>query len=50
MIFNNNLVNLLKVTTRIFEVFLKQSHDSSDDSKLPVTANKTLSEQTDIFM
>ncbi len=39
-----------KVTTRNFEVFLKQSHDSSDDSKFPVTANSTLSEKTDIFM
>ncbi len=28
---------------------MKQSHDSSDDYKFPVTANKTLSENTAVF-
>ncbi len=31
-------------------MFLKQSHVSSDDDKFAVTANETLSEQTDDFM
>ncbi len=29
---------------------MKQSHDSSNDNKFPVTANETLSEKTVIFM
>ncbi len=29
---------------------MKQSHDSSDNYKFPVTANETLSEKTAIFM
>ncbi len=36
---------IIRVTTRNFEVFPKQSHDFSDDYKFPVTANETLSEQ-----
>ncbi len=42
--------NLFKVTVRNFEVFMKQSHDSSDDHKFPVTANETLREKTAVFM
>ncbi len=40
----------LKITTRNFKVFMKQSHDSSADFKIPVTANETLSEKTATFM
>ncbi len=40
----------IKVTTRNFLVFMKQSHDYSDDDKFPVTTNKTLSEKTAVFM
>ncbi len=29
---------------------MKQSRDSTDDYKLPVTANESVSEKTDIFM
>ncbi len=32
------------------EVFVEQSHDSSDDYEFPLTANETLSEKTAIFM
>ncbi len=41
---------ILKVTIRNFKVFMKQSHDSSDDYKFPVTANEALSEETAVFM
>ncbi len=43
-------LNFFQVTTRNFEVCMKQSHDSSDDNKFAVTANEPLSEQTDVFM
>lgn len=39
-----------KVTMRNFEVFMKQSRDSPDDYKWPVTANKTISDKTAIFI
>ncbi len=42
--------NDVKVTARNSEVFLKQSHVSSDDDTFLETANETLSEQTDVFM
>ncbi len=48
--FSVNFESVNKVTLRDFEVFLKQSHDSSDDYKFPATANETLSEQTDVYM
>ncbi len=38
------------MTTRNLLVFLKQSRDSSDDSKFPVTANETLSGKTAVLM
>ncbi len=42
---------LFEVTTKNFEVFLKQPHDSSDDYKFfPVTANEPLGEKTAVFM
>ncbi len=36
------------MTTRNHKVFKKQSYDSSDNYKFPVTANETLSEKTTI--
>ncbi len=41
---------LFKVTIGNLEVFLKPSNDSSHDFKFAVSANETLSENTDIFM
>ncbi len=38
------------MTTRNFKVVMKQSRDSSDDYKFPVTANETFREKTDVFM
>ncbi len=40
----------LKVTMRNFSVFMKQSHDSSDDDKFLVPANETLSEKTAVLL
>ncbi len=39
----------MKVTTKNFEVFMKQSHDSSDDYEFPVAANQTLRKKTAII-
>ncbi len=39
-----------KVTAGNFEVFMKQSHDSSDDCKFPVTTNETLRETITVVM
>ncbi len=50
--YDNKVTNVtnIKVTLRNFEVCMKQSHDSSDEFKFPVTVNEPLSEQTDVFM
>ncbi len=45
-----NLKQLTSLQVNKVEVFMKQSHDSSDDHKFPVTANETLSEKTAVLM
>lgn len=41
--------NISKVTACPWKAFMKQSCDSADDYKRPVTANETISEKTILF-
>lgn len=42
--------NISKVTACPWKAFMKQSCDSADDYKRPVTANETISEHTDVYI